>query len=332
MSANLSVLLIGCGEHSRENLIPSLAAIPGVDVQGLCDCNPIDLELAERWFPSARTYNDAFLLTESNISDYSAVVVAATPQIHAKIARMALENGVAVFLEKPPVVGTSELEDLIAIATTRNLVTCVGHNLRHSDAAGQFRAVIDNEEFGRPIAMEMRYFASKPRGQRWNIESPIRSFLLSHANHAIDLMIFQLGSIKKTVAARAWPDVNGGVAIAVQFAFESGAVGNLLGSSYAPHFTFGTTVLSDTGMLVEMNGLQEVVVNHSKFGKRWSRRWTPRTLETGYQFAGYQSELAAFFLAVIEKRPNQIQPSFRDELEVYRAIDEIEVSLNSQIN
>ena len=244
------------------------------------------------------------------------------------MANAALINGIPIFVEKPPTIDTQSLRSLAQLASNNRLATCVGHNLRHSAAALEFQNCIGETEFGKPVAMEMRYMASKPRGDRWELSNPLWSFMLSHANHAIDLMIYYMGPIKQTVAARAWPEIDGGVAITVQFLFKSGAIGNLLASSYAPHFTVSASVLSDNGCIANMNGLHEVRVDGTTIlEKRWSKNWSPRTLETGYAFAGYKTELDRFFQAIINNTAENVHPSFMDELAIYEAMDKIMESI-----
>lgn len=322
----MKVLLVGCGEHATENLIPSLAQIPQIEVVAASDPNASALRSAGRWFVGADLYTSEKVALE-RIYDVDAVVVAATPQVHYKFAKAALELGKPIFLEKPPTVTTGELRELSAKANEASLVTCVGHNLRHTEAAIEFRDAVSSPAFGNPVAMEMRYFASKPRGKRWSLESALRSFLLSHANHAIDLMIYQMGPIRQVVAARAWPDVHGGIAITVQFIFESGAIGNLIATSYAPHFNVAASVLSNSGSVAEMHNLYDVRHTRRDMGKRHYQGWLPRTLETGYRFAGYQTELERFFIAIQNNRPEDVHPSFSEEVAIYEAMDQIESSI-----
>jgi predicted dehydrogenase len=320
----MKVLLVGCGEHSTENLIPSLMGISTIDVVGLADSSIDAMERANRWFPNARQLHQG-ALGAGDVASFDAIVVAAPPKVHEHVARLAIENLKPIFVEKPPAVLTRDLQEMAHAARERGIVTCVGHNLRHSDAAIQFRNAILAPEFGRPVAMEMRYLASKPRGTRWGLQSPLRSFLLSHANHAIDLMIHQMGELKEVVAARAWPDVDGGIAIAAQFIFCSGAVGKLLATSYAPFFNVLATVISDSGSIATMGGLHDVQILHDhEMGKRWGSAWRPRTLESGYRFAGYQTELERFFTAITNRSPDAVHPSFGDEVAIYEAMDSIE--------
>ena len=123
------ILLVGCGEHSLENLIPSLASIPNAQVVAVCDPEPMAQAAAARWFPSAAKhgeYSAALLLNAT------AVVVAATPQVHERVARDCIAAGKPIFLEKPPTITTAALTELAIEAERKAIVTCVGHNLRHS--------------------------------------------------------------------------------------------------------------------------------------------------------------------------------------------------------
>jgi predicted dehydrogenase len=322
----IRIALIGCGEHSAENLIPSLAGLNIVDVRTVYDPDPAAAANAARRFRDCDVDPTASAALARN--DIDAVVLAATPQVHYELSLEALARGLHVFVEKPPTVTRQQLERLVRAAGERNLVTCVGHNLRHTTAAHQMRCVIEDNatssSFGKPTAIEMRYHASKPLGDRWGLNSPLRSFLLSHANHAIDFMIYQLGPISRVNAALA-SGGKGGIALAAQFVFESAAVGTLLATSLAPHFAISSSIVSDQAKIVKLESLSEVVA----FGigqdpKRWGRQWISKTLLTGFAEAGYSVEIEQFTLAALAGDPRACHPSFVDEIAVYDALDAIE--------
>lgn len=324
----LRLALIGCGEHSLENLVPCLAAMRGITVVAACDPDFTAASEAARQLHNCEVQSDFLQIFDRN--DLDAIVVAATPQVHFHAALKALHRGLHVFVEKPPTVTHAELHELARESTTRKLVTCVGHNLRHATAALEMQSLIEGQTpnssdgFGRSIAMEMRYFASKPRGDRWSLGSPLRSFMLSHANHAIDFMIYQMGPISKVNAALASGDSNS-IGLSAQFVFRNGAVGTLLATSGAPHFTIAASIVSDRNHVVQLNSLHEVIAHG--FGsdrKRWGRCWNSKTLLTGYEAAGYSKELAVFVDAVRQRRPDLCHASFADELAVYETMDEIE--------
>jgi predicted dehydrogenase len=324
----LKLALIGCGEHSMENIIPSLGAFSGVKVIAVCEPNMGAAKEASRRLEHCDIASDIEQTLDRD--DLDAVIVVATPQVHYRVALAALQRKLHVFVEKPPTVSHPQLQLLVNEANARNLVTCVGHNLRHSSAALEIQSLLkgaspfEADPFGRPVQMEMRYLASKPRGDRWGLGSPLRSFLLSHANHAIDFMICQMGEIAKVNAALAKSD-DQGIALSVQFIFKSGAVGNLLATSHAPHFSIAGTIISDRNRVLQMNSLHEVVAyGIGDDAKRWGRYWGAKTLLTGYDAAGYSKELETFFEAIREGNPQLCRPSFSDELEVYKAMEEIE--------
>jgi len=333
----LRAAVIGCGEHSQENLIPSLALQERVNILATCDIDKGAAASAARHFADCKVETSYHAIFE--IEGLDAIIVAATPTVHYAVARIALENNLHVFVEKPPTSTRDQLLELADLADERNLVTCVGHNLRHATAAIELQALLNSgpgsveqygEVFGNPVAMEMRYFASKPKGDRWDLNSPVRSFLLSHANHAIDFMIYQMGPINKVNAVIASENVNG-IALSVQFSFQRGAIGNLLATSYAPSFTISGTIVSNLNRIAQLNSLHEVVaygIGDDK--KRWGRCWTSKTLLTGYEAAGYSNELGQFIRAALAKKPDQCHPSFRDEIAVYAAIDDIERMLKGQ--
>src|ERR1700733_2216343 len=221
----IRVGVIGCGEHASENLLPSLWALSSIKVVAVCDNDPTAVKLAAQRFPQSKPYGDfRDLITNESVD---AIVAAAPPQIHREVAAEALERGIHVFVEKPPTVTTEELKILAALANKSGLATGVGHNLRHATASRQLQRRIEDPCFGRPICMDMRYFASKPLGDRWGLNSVLRSFLLSHANHALDLMVFQMGAADSVSATGTFGPA-GSIALAAQIRFQSGAVGNLL--------------------------------------------------------------------------------------------------------
>ena len=241
----------------------------------------------------------------------------------------ALARGIHIFVEKPPTVNTADLTGLVAESRRTGLVTMVGHNLRHSAASLALKAMSCEEGFGTPFSMEVRYFASKPRGDRWQLGSAIRSFLLSHVNHAVDLMSYHVGC-PSTVDASAEIAADGGISLAARFGFGNGGVGTLFASTCMPHFSVHATLLGASGGYAVMQSLNEVTAygvggDH----KRHGRNWIEQELATGFRQAGYQTELDQFIEAIARK--GEAHPSFEDELAVYRVIDEMERQITRSI-
>jgi len=295
-------------------------------VVAVCDNVEIALKRAAEKFPEAHTYVDFRGLLD--VGGVDAIIAAASPQVHHEVALASLQRGIHVFVEKPPTVTTVELANLASLAKRTGLVTGVGHNLRHATASLELQKCIAHESFGSPICMDMWYFASKPVGDRWGLKSALRSFLLSHANHALDLMAFHMGSVE-SITALATQGPQGTIAMSAQLEFKSGAVGNVLVTTCAPHFSLSLSVVGDQRTVAHMDGLRGLS-QYGRLGdqKRWGRKWTERTLDSGFEHAGYQTELELFFDAVRGHR--QMHPTFEDELAVYRLMDDIERQVSSR--
>jgi predicted dehydrogenase len=315
----IAVGLVGCGEHARENLLPCLLSFPDVRLAATCDLHLSSARAAADRFPSAIPYSTTDELLAKTQVD--ALVVACPPQIHASIAKQALEKNIHVFVEKPPAVKAQELSELGRLAKEKHLVTAVGHNLRFATACEIAKTKTNDPSFGRPLCIEVRYLASGPRGNRWGLEQ-VQSFLLSHALHAIDLLLFYFGDVERLSSETGFGQ-NGGVALSSAFAFKSGAIGVLFATTCAPRFSLDVTIIGDAGGVIRVVSLREVSCSGlSNMEKRWSETWTPRLLQTGHSLAGYEPELRSFFNAI--RGGSQTAPSFEDELSAYRVIDQIE--------
>ncbi|MDO9408811.1 Gfo/Idh/MocA family protein [Patulibacter sp.] len=78
--------------------------------------------------------------------------VIASPSIaHPAQARLALEHGCHVLVEKPVAVAAEEGEGLAELAADRGLVAAVAMNLRFHDGPRTIRGLLDAGEIGRPV-------------------------------------------------------------------------------------------------------------------------------------------------------------------------------------
>ncbi|MFP5234350.1 MAG: Gfo/Idh/MocA family protein [Acidobacteriota bacterium] len=316
----IKLAVVGCGEHSQENILPILWICPEAEVIAVVDSNADNLRRASELIPTARAYTNFVEIFENR--ELEAVIAAAPPQIHVAVAKMALKQGIHVFLEKPPSVYTRDLLALADLAEARGLITMVGHNIRYSGASLKMKELASVDGFGMPIAMETRYLASKPRGDRWNIGSPLRSFLLSHVSHALDLMLYQVGPCSVNSAQAALIG-DGVITITAGLTGAAGAVCSLLAANNCEHFSVHSTLLGESGNYIQMESTNVVTAYGDLMGpKRNGRIWIEQELNTGWRHAGYSTEINAFLSGI--RCGAQSAPNFRDEVSVMEAIDEIE--------
>lgn len=115
----------------------------GVDLVAVCDSNlTVAQSFAASWgVPSYDSLEK--MLAEQSVD---VVHVLVPPDLHHKLAKIALEAGSNVFLEKPMCTTTAEARDLLAIATAKNLTVGVNHSMLFE---GAFRRLRDHVRAGR---------------------------------------------------------------------------------------------------------------------------------------------------------------------------------------
>lgn len=211
--SGLQVGVVGVGRlgsaHAR-----ILGEIPGCHLLGVADADPERArEVAHRLSVPA--------LEPSRLAEAcDALVVAVTTSAHHAIARMALEAGCHVLVEKPLTPTLAEADDLIALADQRGLFLAVGHVERFNPA---IRAV-------GPLLQDPRYISSQrlavfqPRGT----DVPV---MLDLMIHDIDLVLGLVDSPVRSVDAIGIPVLTDSVDMAnARIRFENGACADISAS------------------------------------------------------------------------------------------------------
>ena len=112
-------------------------------------------QLYER-FPVERYFADLDELLHETRPDV--VHVTTPPESHAGIARVCLEAGCHVYVEKPFTLNEPDARELIALADGRGLKLTVGHDDQFSHVARRMRALVERGFLGGPaVHMESYY-------------------------------------------------------------------------------------------------------------------------------------------------------------------------------
>jgi len=104
-------------------------------------------QLAERFGVPGVFTDAARMLQESRLD---AVHITTPAQSHFPLARLCLEAGCHVYLEKPFTETTAQAEELISLAGGRKLRLTVGHNLQFSPEALRLRRLVEAGFLGGP--------------------------------------------------------------------------------------------------------------------------------------------------------------------------------------
>ena len=114
----LSVAIVGCGKIADDHA-SQIARIPGCEIIGVCDAEPLMArQLAER-FRIRQYFSDAQELLHQARPEV--VHVCTPPQSHFEIAKLCMEAGCHVYVEKPFALTEDEARKLIAYAGERGV-------------------------------------------------------------------------------------------------------------------------------------------------------------------------------------------------------------------
>jgi predicted dehydrogenase len=115
-------------------------------VVAICDKSPKSLQRARQSYPEIRAIDECNdILTATDID---AIAIVTPVWTHYELAKIALENGKHVFVEKPFTCTTAQAEELIELAERKNLTIMVDHTFLFTGAVKRIKEFIDNGTLG----------------------------------------------------------------------------------------------------------------------------------------------------------------------------------------
>jgi predicted dehydrogenase len=335
VSKPLNIGVIGLGEQGWDNLLPSLACMQQANIKAVCDLDP------ERRLVAARNYGarpyEAYM-DMLNREQLDAVVVASHPNVHAAVLEASIVRGLPVFVEKPPTLHTDELYKLIELNRVYKTVTAVGLNFSFTEPVQFVKRMMRRPEFGQLSYMRVCHYGNKPTDTMWGLHSRARSFLLSQAIHPLGL-VFDLGRpTDETPVIHAY-DNDAGLLFNVNMRLAdkrgNDFTAELLTTSTSPFFEWQLQLISNRGVMININSLWEVEVfsqhrtNPMIENQKWWRdMWRPSPLSGGFKRNGYQNQFAEFFANIALNRTNHT--SIERMVPLYTLMDEMEGACEEQ--
>lgn len=141
-----SIGVIGYG-YWGPNIVRNFSALEGVRVVGVSDRNSEVISRLSSANPSLRVSTDPTELIKA--SDIDAVAIVTPVSTHYELARMALENGKHVFVEKPFTATSQQAISLIELAERKNLKIMVDHTFLFTGAVRKIKQLIEERELGK---------------------------------------------------------------------------------------------------------------------------------------------------------------------------------------
>jgi predicted dehydrogenase len=151
----IKVAIVGCGKIADAHAF-QIQRIAGCEIVGVCDQEPLMARQLYERCGAKRHFSDlAQLLTECKPD---AVHVTTPPQSHFEIARVCLEAGCHVYVEKPFTLNERDARRLIDLASRKGLNITAGHDDQFTHAARRMRRLVQKGFLGPgPVHMESYY-------------------------------------------------------------------------------------------------------------------------------------------------------------------------------
>ncbi len=235
----VSVAVIG-GGYWGKNLIRNFAEL-GV-LRAVCDTDVGVRKQHEEKYGVRGVSGVEELLALGNVDAWVVATPAAT---HFEVAKLGLENGKSVYVEKPLAMKGEEAQGLIRLARERGVTLMVGHLLQYHPAVVKLKALIDEGDLGR-----IRYIYSN-RLNMGKIRTE-ENILWSFAPHDISVMISLLEELPVSVMTSGGTYLQPEVADVTLTAFEfpGGVRGHIFVSWLHPFKEQKLVVVGDQQMAV----------------------------------------------------------------------------------
>lgn len=148
----LKVAIVGCGKIADAHA-SQIQRIKGCEIVGVCDREPLMARQLYERFPVKQHFTDLTQLLTDARPDV--VHITTPPQSHFAIAKLCLERGCHVYVEKPFTVYEDEARELIALANEKGLKVTAGHDDQFSHVARRMRNLVQSGFLGDgPVHME----------------------------------------------------------------------------------------------------------------------------------------------------------------------------------
>lgn len=160
----INVGIVGLG-YWGPKLVAKFQSLSNANVSVICDLDEGLLKEVQASSSVSGT-TDVKKLLDGSVAEVDVVVVATPPKTHFDIARMVLEAGKDVYIEKPMAVSLKEAEALNNLAKEKNRIIFIDHTFCYDDAFKTIKSQFKNGAYGEIIHSRFEWLGarSKPLG------------------------------------------------------------------------------------------------------------------------------------------------------------------------
>jgi len=148
----LRIAIVGCGKIADQHAM-QIQRIKDCEIAAVCDREPLMAKQFAERFPVGHHFSDVLELLSQARPDV--VHITTPPESHFDVAKLCLEKGAHVYVEKPFTVCAEQAQELVELAEKKGLKLTVGHNEQFSHAARRMRTLVREGYLGgAPLHME----------------------------------------------------------------------------------------------------------------------------------------------------------------------------------
>jgi predicted dehydrogenase len=148
----LRIGVIGYG-YWGPNIVRNFSMAHESQITMVCDMNSQALKKVRKVYPHVRVTTDCAAMIKD--PEVDAVAIATPVCTHYELAKMAIQEGKSVFVEKPFTYMVAEAEELIELARKKNQKIMVDHTFLYTGAVRKIKQLIDDHVLG-----DLYYFDS----------------------------------------------------------------------------------------------------------------------------------------------------------------------------
>jgi scyllo-inositol 2-dehydrogenase (NADP+) len=159
----IKVGVIGYGYSAKTFHLPLIASSGSFELAAISSSQT---ELLRMKHPSVAIYDDAQALIAN--AKLELIIITAPNDVHFSLAKLCLESGINVVLEKPMVTTSLQAEELVKLAKECGLLLSVFHNRRWDGDFLTVKKLLANNQLGSIRLFESHYDRFRPTvRQRW---------------------------------------------------------------------------------------------------------------------------------------------------------------------
>jgi predicted dehydrogenase len=191
--------IVGYG-YWGPNVVRNLHGLSGVELAAVCDKSPAARKRVHKNHPQTYVTADAAEIMTS--PEIDAVAIVTPVWTHFELAKMALENGKHVFVEKPFTSNVSQAEELIQLADKQQLKIMVDHTFLFTAAVKKIKQLVEEDLLGK------LYYYDSTRVNLGLFQHDV-NVVWDLAPHDLSILDYVLGSNPEALVATGQRHVNG---------------------------------------------------------------------------------------------------------------------------